>query len=214
MPWKEIAFWICYLWLDSRAGLDVLDSLAHTCIQNSSYKEITNLAMGHVMDLSFDFHSNKDTGEILKAIDQASSLNNLAHLVIFEIIPIVIDFIIAIGYVTHLLDIYLASVILGISATYISLGIFANPWIQRKQRELVEKNRSESLVAYEAVLNWLVITYFDQTRSEKQRYSSVVQDLVNTSHSYLYRLLCGNATQDLRTVLLFLSRHVIPRTDT
>ncbi|KAL5403394.1 hypothetical protein PMIN04_012843, partial [Paraphaeosphaeria minitans] len=153
--------------------------------------------MGHVMNLSFDFHSYKDTGEILKAIDQAGSLNSLVQLVIFEIVPIVIDFIIAIGYVTHLFDIYLTSVIFGISATYVSLGIIANPWIQRKQRELVEKARREGQVAYEVVSNWLTITYFDRTHFEKQRYSSVVQDLVDTSFNYLHRLMCGNAAQDL-----------------
>lgn len=197
MPWKEIASWTCYLWLDSRAGLNVLDSLASTCIHNSSYKQITNLAMGHVMDLSFNFHSDKDTGEILKAIDQAESLNNLVQLIIFEIIPIVIDFIIAIGYVTHLFNIYLTSVIFGISATYISLGIVINPWIQRKQRILTENSRSENKVAYEAVSNWLTITYFDRTQFEKQRYGGVVQDFIDVSYSYLYRLLCGHAAQDL-----------------
>lgn len=69
MPWKEIALWTCYLWLNSSAGFDILDSLATTRIQNSSYKRITELAMDHIMGLLLDFHSNKDTGEVLKAID-------------------------------------------------------------------------------------------------------------------------------------------------
>jgi len=197
MPWKEFAFWICYFWLDSRAGLDVPDSLASNYIENSSYKQVKKLAIDHVLDLSFDFYSNKDTGEVLKAIYQAGSLSNLVQLVIFQIIPVIIDFIIAMSYVTYLFDTYLTLVIFGTSVTYVLLGVTLNSWIQRKRRILTENARSESKVAYEAVSSWLTITFFDRTEFEKQRYVSVIQNLVNASYSYLSRLLWGNAVQDL-----------------
>lgn len=124
-------------------------------------------------------------------------MNNLVQLVVFQILPIVLDFIIAMGYVTHLFDIYLMLAIFGISAIYILLGIVANPWIQRKERVWTENGRTESRVAYEAVSNWLTIAYFDRNQFEKRRYGGVVQDLIDASYSYLYRLLCGNAAQDL-----------------
>jgi ABC-type transport system involved in Fe-S cluster assembly fused permease/ATPase subunit len=111
--------------------------------------------MGHIMALSLDFHSKKDTGEVLKAMDQAGSLNNLVQLVVFQILPIVLDFVIAIGYVTRLFDMYLTLVLIGISAVYISLGMFVTPWIQHKERVLTINGRTESRVtlAYEAVSN-------------------------------------------------------------
>ena len=60
MPWKGITIWACYLWLNSSAGFDILDSLATARIRNSSYKQITELAMGHIMGLSLDFHPKRD----------------------------------------------------------------------------------------------------------------------------------------------------------
>lgn len=197
MPWKGIALWACYLWLNSSAGFDILDSLATTHIQNSSYKQIKGLAMKHIMGLSLDFHSNKNTGELLRAIDQAGSLTNLVQLAIFQILPIVLDFIIAIGYVTYLFDIYLTLAVFGVSAVYVSLAIIMNPWIQHKERLFTENVRTESSVAYEAVSNWLTIAYFDRAQFEIERYDSAVQGLNDASYSYLYRLLCGNAAQDL-----------------
>ncbi|KAF9733847.1 ABC transporter [Paraphaeosphaeria minitans] len=117
LPWKEIVFWTTGLLLDSSLGFNALDRLASNYIQNSSYKQVSKLAMGHIMKLSFEFHSSKNTGEILKAIDQAGSLNSLVELVIFQILPIVFDSIIAMVYVTHLFDIRLTLAIFSISTT-------------------------------------------------------------------------------------------------
>jgi len=132
MPWKTIVFWACCVWLDSRAGLEVLDSLARTRIHNTLYKQVTGLAIGHIMALSFDFHSKKDAREILKGIDQAALLSQLVGLIAFDNLPFVIDYIVLIGYITYLFDRHLTSVILGILVTYVLFRIIANPWIQHK----------------------------------------------------------------------------------
>ena len=87
MPWREIAFWAIGLLLDSRGGIDVPGSLASNYIQNSSYKQVNKLAIGHIMDLSFEFHSSKSTGEILETLNQAWSLNSLVELVTFRSYP-------------------------------------------------------------------------------------------------------------------------------
>lgn len=197
MPWTQIAIWATCLWLDSRAGLIVPDGFASNCIQLSSYKKVVELAMGHVIKLSFEFHSSKNTGEILKAIDQAGSLNKLVELVIFQIFPVVLDLIIAMVYVNHLIGMYLTLCIVGITATYVLFATTLNLWIQTKNRIYVERCRNEAGVANEIVSNWIIITLFDRTGHEKTRYSTAVQDLINADYDYHYRLLFGSAAQDL-----------------
>ncbi|KAL1591529.1 hypothetical protein SLS60_011921 [Paraconiothyrium brasiliense] len=197
MPWKEIGIWTACLWIDGRAGLDVFDQLASSCIQNSSFKKVVELAMGHVMRLSFEFHSTKNTGEILKAIDQAGSLNSLAELLIFQILPVVLDLIIAMIYVNHLIGMYLTLCILGITATYVPFVTTLNLWIQPKHRIFVESCRNEARVANEMVSNWIIITLFGRTGHEMRCYLTVVQDFVNASYDYLYRMLLASAVQDL-----------------
>lgn len=197
MPSKDIAIWIGYLWLDSRAGLSVLDSLAANFMQTSSYQRITGLAFGHIMSLSSDFHSGKDTGEVLKAMNQAESLNNLVNVVFFEILPIAVDFIIAIGYVTRMFDLYAALIIVGASTIYTSLGIVVTPWIQRKNKVYVENGRVLTKKVYQAVSSWQTVILFDRVQYEKDRHSDAVKAAVDALHGYLFRVLSGDAAQDL-----------------
>jgi hypothetical protein len=88
MPWKDIGLWVLYSFINSRAGLVVLDGIASSVIANLAYQRITLLAYEHVLGLSVDFHTSKDSGEVLKALDQASSLNSLIEMVLFDICPI------------------------------------------------------------------------------------------------------------------------------
>lgn len=77
MPWMDIALWTFYGWIKGYAGFGIVDSIANTVIQNKSYARITLMAYKHVMNLSMDFHTNKSSGEVLKAVEQASSLNTM-----------------------------------------------------------------------------------------------------------------------------------------
>jgi ABC-type transport system involved in Fe-S cluster assembly fused permease/ATPase subunit len=60
-------------------------------ISNSAYRRTTLLAYKPVLGLLMDFHTSKDSGEVLKVVEQASSLNTLVEMVLFDIAPIFLD---------------------------------------------------------------------------------------------------------------------------
>jgi hypothetical protein len=64
MPWKDIALWGFYHWANSYSGFGWLDSFASMYIQKSAFRRITMLAYSHVMNLSMDFQTGKDSGEV------------------------------------------------------------------------------------------------------------------------------------------------------
>lgn len=212
LPRKAIVIWTIGLLIDSRSGLDVPDRLANNYIHNSSFKQVSTLAMAKLMKLSSDFHSSKNTGESLKAIDQAGSLNSLVELLIFQIIPVVFDLIIAMVYVAHLLGAYLTLAIFGISATYISLGIVSSFWIRPKQRIYTEIGITERGLAYELVSNWITITLFGRIQHELRRYGTKIQDYINASDELLYRVLWGNITSDLIMTAGFVGCNILAMT--
>ena len=55
-------------------------------------------AYNHIMSLSRDFHTEKQSGEIFRAVEQGSSILNLLDIVLFQISPIFIDVIVAFSY--------------------------------------------------------------------------------------------------------------------
>ena len=122
MPWMDIGLWMLYCWINSRGGFGVIDNFAMTVISNSAFERITILAYEHMIGLLIDFHTSKDSGEVLKAIEQASSLNSLLQMVLFDVFPVLIDLAIAMYYVTYLFDAYIAFIILFMAMVYVWLG--------------------------------------------------------------------------------------------
>lgn len=55
-------------------------------------------AYNQIMSLSRDFHTEKHSGELFKAIEQGRSITNLLDTVLFQIGPIFIDVVVAFSY--------------------------------------------------------------------------------------------------------------------
>jgi ABC-type transport system involved in Fe-S cluster assembly fused permease/ATPase subunit len=203
MPWKDIGLWVFYSYINSYAGLGILDGIANLVITNSAYRRITLLAYEHVLGLSMDFHTSKDSGEVLKAVEQASSLNSLIEMVLFDVCPILLDLVVAMYYVTSLFDAYMAFIILFMGAAYISIGWYSTSLSQPKRRDYVEKQRTESSTVNETVHNWQTVAYFNRLAFEYSRYAENILNTISAQYAYYFRSMGGHATQDLITTFGF-----------
>jgi ABC-type transport system involved in Fe-S cluster assembly fused permease/ATPase subunit len=203
MPWGDIGLWMLYRWVNSYSGFGIIDSFAETVISNLSFERITILAYKHLMSLSMDFHTSKDSGEVLKAVEQASSLNSLIEMVLFEVFPILIDLIIAMYYVTHLFDAYMAFIILFMGMAYVWLGFIFTTISQPKRRTYVEKQRVENTTVNETVHNWQTVAYFNRAHYETERYRTNILMTIRAHYAYYFRSMGGHAAQDLLMTLGF-----------
>jgi ABC-type transport system involved in Fe-S cluster assembly fused permease/ATPase subunit len=172
-------------------------------ISNSAYRRITLLAYEHVLGLSMDFHTSKDSGEVLKAVEQASSLNSLIEMLLFDIAPILLDLVVAMYYVTHLFDAYMAFIILFMGAAYITIGFYFTTLSQPKRRDYVEKQRTESSTVNETVHNWQTVAYFNRLAFEHKRYAENIIATISAQYSYYFRSMGGHAAQDVLTTFGF-----------
>jgi len=203
MPWKDIGLWVLFSYINSYAGLGIIDGIANLVISNSAYRRITLLAYEHVLGLSMDFHTAKDSGEVLKAVEQASSLNSLIEMVLFDVAPILLDLVVAMYYVTHLFDAYMAFIILFMGAAYISIGVYSTTLSQPKRRDYVEKQRMESSTVNETVHNWQTVAYFNRLAFEHKRYAENIVNTISAQYQYYFRSMGGHAAQDLLTTFGF-----------
>jgi hypothetical protein len=197
MPWKDIGLWVLYLWINSYAGLGAIDGIANMVITNSAHWRITLLAYKHVLGVSMNFHTSKDSGEVLKAVEQSSSLNTLIMMVLFNIAPILLDLVVAMYYVTHLFDAYMAFIILFMGAAYITISCYFTTLSQPKRRDYVEKQRTENSTVNETVHNWQTVAYFNRLLFEHNRYAEKIINTISAQYSYHFWLMGGNAVLDL-----------------
>lgn len=198
----EVGIWILLSWLRNTAGpLGVIKSRALMEVQNFSYQEVCGLAIKHVMTLSMDFHSNKDSAEIIKAVEQGNSINDLAELFLLKIPPVVVDLVVAMCYITSLFDEYVAFTTLIVGVSYVCITIKLTNWTQLRRRTYKETSRTESNVVNESLRNWQTVLYFNQVESEENRYASAVQDSLDAKRAYRNRMNSGNAVE---TLIMFL----------
>jgi ABC-type bacteriocin/lantibiotic exporter with double-glycine peptidase domain len=130
----EVRIWILLSWLRNTAGpLGVIKSRALMEVQNFSYQEVCCLAFKHVMILSIDFHSNKDSAEIIKAVEQGNSINDLVELFLLKIPPVVVGLVVAVCYITSLFNEYIAFITLIIGVSYVCITIKLTNWTQLRR---------------------------------------------------------------------------------
>jgi ABC-type transport system involved in Fe-S cluster assembly fused permease/ATPase subunit len=196
-PWQAVLVWVVLRWANSFASFGLISDIAHTYLHNWSSSQIKQLAFRHVMALSMDFHSNKDSGDLIKSIGQADSLNDLLETVFFQIMPILLDVVIAFAYISFLFNGAMAMVFIMVGTMFIWTSITTTTRVRPKRRVYTEKSRAESKTMYECVSNWPTISYFNRVPYEENRYKQAVRDEMNAQLRYYILNSLGYAVQYL-----------------
>ena len=94
---SEVILFVFYRWMESvLAG--PAERILWRPIKQNAERSLQTAAYNHIMDLSRDFHTEKQSGELYTSISQGSSIINILDTVIFEILPVLIDLVLAAVY--------------------------------------------------------------------------------------------------------------------
>ncbi|KNG86258.1 hypothetical protein ANOM_004515 [Aspergillus nomiae NRRL 13137] len=134
--------------LHGQSGLEMLMSLAKIPIQQFSYRQLTNAAFSHVMDLTMEFHSERDSAEVMKSIEQGAALTNVLETGFLEIAPAVIDLFVAFVLLYVKFNSLAALCMLIATLTFLSLEVAASRWNVDNRRQLTKAERGEARVMH------------------------------------------------------------------
>ena len=147
IPWTGICLYILYRLLQGNNGLlGAMRATLWVPIGQYSYQELSTAAFEHVHGLSLDFHLGKKTGEVLSALSKGNSINTFLEQVTFQVLPMLIDLAIAIGYFYIYFDVYYALIIAIVTFVYLYLTIRLAQWRSDIRREMVNFSRQEDAV--------------------------------------------------------------------
>ena len=183
-PWKEFLIWLLLRWIGSDSGFEIISDIAKVYVWCWSSARISDLAFTHTMSLSMDFHANKDSGEVVRAMEQAQSLCDLLELVLFDIAPVIVDLFIALIYVSTLFSAYLSLLLIITAVTFTWLGFLLTDWQRPKRKVYNKTDRIKHKTMIEAVSNWQTVSYFNCKEYERNRYNNSVKDALNANLKY------------------------------
>lgn len=172
VPWQALAVW-CALQFPVSSTTGTLRSMASTRISQFSYRRLTERAFAHVMSLSMDYHTGKSSGRVAKAIEQGSNLSSVLNSA-FGIAPIVIDFFVAIVYLTSVFDATMGFIIIATAMTHTYFAYKGNSMVMKRERGLNEASRAESETLYDAITNWQTVAYHNRAAFELDRFSQAI----------------------------------------
>ena len=78
------------------------------------------------MSLSCDFHDNKKSGELYRSIEQGKSIGSLLETLLFELLPMLIDLVVAYAYLYYLFGAYMALTVAATSIMYLWVAMYYN----------------------------------------------------------------------------------------
>ena len=119
-PWQAVGTWMILTSLNSGAGVSLIKSFAEVPVEQFARKRISSTAFAHVMNLDMAFHSNKNSGELIRAIDQGQALQGFLEFVAFEVFPMFIDLFVAFWYVSTLFDVTMSYILVVVGVAYVS----------------------------------------------------------------------------------------------
>lgn len=182
IPVRDILLWILFEILSSGScGLPVLNEMLEFRISTRSRVQLGIAAFDHVMGLPMSFHDSKDSGEIIKAIEQAGSLASVLKTLILDTGPFLLDIIVACWYVTYLMGLYGTVVVIFVGITFSFATYYLSFAMENARRTWAAKARIQSKTVYEMVSNWATVSYFNRRIHEQNRLGMTINQAAEAS---------------------------------
>lgn len=145
-PWGAIVLFICLR--TSGTILAAIRAVLWIPIEQYSYRSLATSSFEHVHQLSLDFHLGKKTGEVISAMNKGGSINSFLEMVTFQVVPMLVDLCVAVGYFLIAFDAYYALVVAIVTFCYIYITIRLAQWRAEMRRTMVDASREEDAVKY------------------------------------------------------------------
>ncbi|KAJ5150666.1 abc transporter [Penicillium coprophilum] len=174
LPGSELGIYLALSLLHGQSGLEMITSLSKIPIEQFSYRQLTNAAFNHVMSLAMDFHSDRDSAEVMKAVEQGESLTNVLEVAISEIAPAVIDMLVAFLFLYNKFNSSTALCMLVATLTFTALEVVTSSWNVENRRRQTKAERAEARVMHQAIQAWQTVSIFNMFSYERFRFGQAV----------------------------------------
>lgn len=217
----------------ARLGQEIFGELKQIVFSRITQRAVRKAALDafrHLHALSLRFHLGRRTGGLTRAIDRgAKGIDLILSLVMFEILPTLVEVIMVGGILWKRFGLRYALVTTGAIVAYVVFTIGLTEWRIKFRNRLNAADDSAATQAVDSLLNYETIKYFNAEEEEAKRYDrslrsyeeAVVQwrtslGLVNFGQGSIIALglvaVMGMAGYDIRSGALSVGDFVVVNT--
>jgi len=166
----------------------------------------------HIHDLSLRWHLDRKSGETLRIMDRGtSSINKLLEYLVFNIIPTLIDIVVATVFFGLYYNIWFGLIVFIAMVLYIGITVIITEWRTKFRRKMNLMENDQRTKGMDSLLNAETVKYFSMESWETERYrTSITKYQVEEWKTYAsLSLLNITQTLILNGALLALSLYCV-----
>ncbi|TCS62178.1 ABCB family ABC transporter ATP-binding protein/permease [Varunaivibrio sulfuroxidans] len=130
----------------------------------------------HLHKLSLRFHLDRQTGGLSRAIERgARGIEFLLRVMLFNIIPTIIEIILVTGLLWKILNFWFALATLSTIAAYVVWTLAVTEWRTHIRRRMNENDSMAHTKAIDSLLNYETVKYFGNEDHEARRFDVALQ---------------------------------------
>ncbi|KAL8661793.1 MAG: hypothetical protein Q9202_005290 [Teloschistes flavicans] len=196
--YPAIGLYMLFSWLSGSSGIGAIRECLWLPVDRYSQVTITTAAYNQILELSSDFHDNKQSGELYKSINQGVAVNELLYFLIFRLVPQALDLVVGYGYLYYLFGPYMALIAAASTFFYLSSITHFHAKLSGYRRKYLALGRAASQVMYDTVGSWTTVSYFNRVPYEEDNYMESETRYITAYQLYfifwdLYYSLCNCA---------------------
>ncbi|OBT77059.1 hypothetical protein VF21_02943 [Pseudogymnoascus sp. 05NY08] len=198
MPWLAISLLIVYKVFQGTSGLLAAGrAVLWIPVSQYSYQALSTSSFEHVHGLSLDFHLGKRTGEVLSALSKGAAINTFLEQITFQVLPMLIDLVLAIIYFSIKFDIYYSLTLSVVTFWYLYATVRLAQLRAEQRRRMINADREEDAVKNDSIQSYETVKYFGAEEYESNRYRKAVQNFQNEEYQVTLSLSVMNIVQNM-----------------
>ena len=131
----------------------------------------------HLQKLSLEFHLKRKTGSVIRSVSRgASSFSTVLRIVLFQLLPILIQIVIVCVFLLLNYQWWFAVLTSGIMILYFVYTMITTEWRNKYRRVMNEKDNEFNQKAVDALINFETVKYFNAENHEINRYDQALRE--------------------------------------
>eukprot|EP00095_Tigriopus_kingsejongensis_P008735 maker-scaffold683_size112676-snap-gene-0.16 protein:Tk08735 transcript:maker-scaffold683_size112676-snap-gene-0.16-mRNA-1 annotation:"atp-binding cassette sub-family b member mitochondrial isoform x1" len=165
-------------------------------VQQYTTREIQVGLFEHLHHLSLRWHLSRKTGEVLRIMDRGTnSINGLLSYLIFNILPTVVDIVVAIIYFSSAFNIWFGLIVLVTMIIYLAITVGVTEWRTKYRRSMNLADNDQRTKGVDSLLNFETVKYYGAEKYEIDRYQDAILSYQSEEYKSQASLTLLNAAQ-------------------
>ena len=158
----------------ARAGASLFGELRSAIFATVAQSSVTKLATNvfrHLHQLDLNFHLNRQTGALSKAIDRGTrGISFIQSALVFNIVPTLVEVVLVSGILYSQFGVKYALVSVGCIGGYAAFTFAITQWRQKYRQDMNSADNQAGNKAIDSLINYETVKYFNNDEYEVKRY--------------------------------------------